>query len=71
MREHPVGLLSPPEAPEALADAMLAIAAGPDPPRVRYGKALEGAARSFDPARSARRCSEVLEAISSRTGKAR
>lgn len=66
MRRHMVGLVCPPEDPQALADAMTAITSDREEPRIRYGRAISRAARCFDPADSARRCAEVLQAMGAR-----
>ena len=58
-----VGMLCPPEDPQAMADAMIAIAVGGQPARIRYGAAINHAAMLFSPERSAKRCSEVLEEL--------
>jgi glycosyltransferase involved in cell wall biosynthesis len=68
MEQHPVGVVCPPEEPQSLADAMATLVTGKEAPRMRYRQAIERAADRFDPARSARRCSAVLEAISSERG---
>lgn len=64
IHKHGVGQLSPPENPQALADAMATIVAHRQPPRVEYRDAITRAARVFDPAQGARRCSEVLQMVS-------
>ncbi|MDY7076332.1 MAG: glycosyltransferase [Chloroflexota bacterium] len=63
VRENKVGLLCPPEDPQALADAMATIVTGEQPARARYGDAIQRATRLFDPARSAERCAAVLAAL--------
>jgi glycosyltransferase involved in cell wall biosynthesis len=62
IREHQVGVLCPPEDPQALAGAMASIVEFGQP-RDRYRAALERTAPLFSIARSAERCAEVLGAL--------
>lgn len=61
--ENKVGLVCPPEDPQALAQAMGSILAGDESPRIRHGAAIRRTAGFFDPARSAERCAEVLASL--------
>ncbi len=63
VRETGVGMLCPSEDRQAMADAMVAIAVGDQPARLRYGAAMSRAAMLFSPERSAKRCSDVLEEL--------
>jgi glycosyltransferase involved in cell wall biosynthesis len=60
VRENEVGLLCPPEDPQAVADAMVEMVTGDRPARGRYADAVQRATRLFDPSHSAARCAEVL-----------
>jgi glycosyltransferase involved in cell wall biosynthesis len=63
VRENEVGLLCPPEDPQAVADALVEMVTGDLPARARYADAIRRAARLFDPAHSAARCAEALAAL--------
>lgn len=62
IQEHQVGVLCPPEDPQALAGAMAAIVESSSP-RETYRAAIERTAPLFSAARSAERCAEVLSAL--------
>jgi glycosyltransferase involved in cell wall biosynthesis len=62
IQEHQVGVLCPPEDPQALAGAMASIVES-GPPRETFRAAMERTAPLFSPARSAERCAEVLSAL--------
>jgi glycosyltransferase involved in cell wall biosynthesis len=62
IQEHHVGVLCPPEDPQALAGAMASIVES-GPPREVYRAAIERTAPLFSAARSALRCGTVLDAL--------
>ena len=66
IQEHDVGVLCPPENPQALASAMASIIKG-GPPRERYRPALSRTARLFSASQSARRCAQALRALANDT----